>query len=238
MRAAATCLLVLLCGCGPKPAAESPGKQPAGGGGGAQPVEAAGDAVVEFFGVRYAVTAKPTQDIDDFGLVVQVTAEITDGKDHAFVSDTVETASGETQLRFEGMFGGVEYDELQFTGKMKVETHSPGDPIVFERTFPGPKDEPLRRGESVELTVGVWGTEDAEGGQRYSPDLATITMTVPDSGLGEPQIALLDPNQDLPEDFVSWNIWLHKLVVKPYYPYKHLTKTGGERRWASTRWAM
>ena len=229
MRAATTCLLVLLCGCGPKPAAESPSTEPSGGGEEGQPAApaATGGGAIEFFGVRYTVATEPTQDIDDFGLVVRVTAEITDGKDHAFVSDTVETADGETQLRFEGMFGGTEYDELEFTGKMNVVMHSPGSPVVFERTFPGPKDEPLKRGETVDITVGVWGTEDAEGGQRYSPDLATISYTVPDSGLGAPVISLLDPSQDLPEDFISWNIWLHKLVVKPYYPNKHLTKTGG-----------
>jgi hypothetical protein len=229
MRTAATCLLVLLCGCGPKPAAESPGTEPAGGGGGGEPaaVGETGDAVVEFFGVRYTVTAKPTQDIDDFGLLVRVTAEITDGKDHGFVRDTVETSEGKTSLRFEGMFGSSEYEEDDFSGKMELEMHSPGSPLVFERTFPGPKDAPLKRGQSVDLTVAVWGTEDAEGGQRYSPELATVSMTVPDSGLADPQIAVLDPGQNLPEDFISWNIWLHKLVVKPYYPNKHLTKTGG-----------
>jgi hypothetical protein len=182
---------------------------------------------VEFMGVTYTVTAEPTQDIDNFGITVRVAAEITDGKAHAFVNDTVETAKGPTALRFDVEAGSDEHSEARFSGNMNLDLRQPGESIEFTRSYPGPKDEPLARGDVLELTVGIWGTEDADGGQRYAPDLAHISMTVPESGLGDPVLAALDPAADMPEEFASWDYGFNKVVIKPYHPLKEITKTGG-----------
>jgi hypothetical protein len=230
MRTSTYCLIALLAACGPKPDAGSPADEPTGGGKGSGTSAAApqtGDVTLEFMGVSYTVHAEPTQDIDDFGLLVRITAEITDGKEHAYVADTVETAEGKTSIRFDVQVASDDYEEDRYSGKLDLITHAPGEPLVLERRFPGPKDQPLRRGETLELVAGIWGTEDASGGQRYSPDLARISLTIPDAGLAEPLLEPMDPNQELPKDFISWEIWAHKLVVKPYYPLKQLTKTGG-----------
>jgi hypothetical protein len=75
--------------------------------------------------------------------------------------------------------------------------------------------------------VGIWGTEGPDGGQRHAPDLARLIVDVPVEGTPGVKIAALDPAQDPPADSATFEAGSHRVVVKPFYPYKQLEKSSG-----------
>jgi len=207
--------IVLASGCGPKQGAGTTPEKGAAATEGAETHGAGEVGTVEFMGVRYSVSAEPFKGAGGWGVGVKVVAEAVDSKDHAFVNDKLEAEGEPTALRFD-------------TAHMSLETLSPGSPVELTRDFPDPGKMGLVPGEGLGLTVGVWGIEDAEGGQRFSPNLAHISMTIMDSGDPTFTVTMLDPGEDPPPDFISYDIGTHQLVIKPFYPYKQkvVTKSG------------
>lgn len=215
-------LSLLIASCGPGEEPKTPAGEPT-----AAPEPASDTATVSFMGVDYDIDAEPVSHTDGWGVHVTVTARITDGQDHAFVQDTMYSDEGPVALRFTHELGDETLAEPSYTGSMDLVTASADAPLTLERTYPSPEASAASAGETLELTVGIWGTEDAAGGQRYAPDLARITLAAGDP----PELTLttLDPSADLPRDFISWEIGSHKLVIKPFYPNKQIpVATTGE----------
>jgi hypothetical protein len=226
--------LFVAAACGPTPPVESPavaeGEPTTQSAAAEEPAEPASSVTVEFSGVSYTVDAEVAAGLDGWGLDVRVSAQIEDGEEHAFVVDSMMTAEGDTALRFGVQREGESVEEATFTGPMDVVAYAPGDEIVFTRSYPGPDDELLERGDSVSVDVAIWGTEPAAGGQRTSPELARVTLDVPVEGPPALSVEPLDPAADVPEDYVSWDYGSHKIVITPFHPNKQLAKASGSEK--------
>jgi hypothetical protein len=232
-----SCLVVILAGCGAPKEVESPAGEGAAGEVETKPTATAssetGPVTVEFMGVKYVLEATPYKEAKGWGVEIKVTATITDGKDHVFVKDIIDATEVPQAIRFVvdvcGQCQDESLEETDFSAGMDLVTISPGEPVVFERDFPAVGRKGVGPGSEMGLTVGIWGTEAAEGGQRYAPELAHISMVVSQEDKVTMQVAAIDPNELVPKDYVSWEIGSHQLVIKPFYPLKEASKRiGGE----------
>jgi hypothetical protein len=221
-------------GCRPATGVESPADPVEEGSGDGEVVDAASDGVVvvTHMGVRYTVGAVPQKAGDGWRVEVAVDVEIVDGTEHAFVrgkaspSDEVPT-SLRCSVSIDGPEGVAGFTEPAFSAHLDLEKVPADVKTRFVRLFPAAHQKRLGAGDVLDLTVGIWGTEGPDGGQRYAPDLARLVVDVPAEGEPDVKIAALDPEADPPPDEAVLDAGSHRIVIRPFYPYKQLKKTSG-----------
>ncbi len=233
-------IAVLLClasimGCRPATGVQSAsgqeGKEAAAVEAGGEPAPD-GAVVVTHMGVRYTISAAPEQAGDGWRVEIAVDAQIVDGQEHAFVrGKTAPADAAPTSLRLSGSIDGPEgvvtFAEPAFSAGLDLEKIPPDVKARFVRLCPAAHEKRLGAGDVLDVTVGIWGTEGPDGAQRHAPLLARLIVDVPAQGEPEVKLAALDPDKDPPADHASFDAGSHRVVIKPFYPYKQLKKTSG-----------
>lgn len=110
--------------------------------------------VVEVEGVKFEPKVTAIQKKGGWGVKVSVKATSTDGHMHRLLSPENGPLAFAAKIRKEGGGDETHADERKGEDEAFV---PPDDSTDFSREYPGAKEAPVAKGQTLELQVGLWG---------------------------------------------------------------------------------
>lgn len=143
---------------------------------------------VRVAGVVFVPRAELVQKAGTFGVKLDVEARADDGKSHSLLAPAGQ------ELAFAAKVRRADGSEETFNDERKGERElviDDGKDAKLSRVFPDKALKPLKKGDELELSVGVWGLGDDAASRRPLRALCKVTLSYP---RGKPKVKLTPPD--------------------------------------------